>query len=492
MESALKAQKIVNNAIPEVKIEKYSEFQVNDDKIPNIDMEITYNEVNTQDIQSNTDNNDHDLCRLNYLPTNCLIKCFENLPISDLLHVCGVDEHFQTVIIEHVIHKKLIDFTNTNCHWSFEQIFRVFGRKMRRIKVEQETRTNDLSYVFKTIIKYCKPGNLTEISLRFCHTIIDYETLQQAIPMFSNLRKLILLNYNNVNAYDDVMPIICNTTSKLEYLKLVSVNLSERWADVQTLNNLKEFYFHERYTSCQSMDLHQFLSASRNLTTFSYMGVKDISDATAFELHDTLKNLKRFNDFSIGGNCAPIPRYQCISKFTNIQHLSITSHSYGWKDIFEPLMELTQQTTLKSLNILTSTDCECDSEPSINKWCNALVQRNLCHLESFGVQIECDSWVESVHRKDHYDCGFLAEFLSQLKGSLRHVAVHSKQYVIDAHKILEALPGMYTFSIVDMVVPDLSKEMDKIARVLRNCGEKQQKLLRFIVNRHQNKELQVI
>lgn len=493
MASATTVPAIPTNTISEAKIAKYLETDNETAKITNktASNENKPQETPREDINDKI-NDDSDVgCRLNVLTTNCLIKCFEDLSLCDLLHVCDVDDYFQTIIIEHIIHKKFIDFTDSHCHWPLEQIFRVFGQKMRRIKIEQETRTNDLSYVFKLIINYCLAGNLTEIWLRFCHTIIDSDTLHRSIPFFTNVEKLVLLNYNNVNAYDDIMPIICSTTTKLEYLKLVGVCLSLGWADIKTVSNLKEFYLHERYTSCPYIALHRFLSVSRNLRTFSYIGQKDISDETIIELQDTFKNLERYNDFSIGGDFFTTPRYQCISMMPNIQHLSITSHLNSWNDIYEPLMELTQRNTLKSLNILINTDGECDSKPSMDKWCSALVQRNLCHLESFGVQIECDSLVECAKQKV-YDCDFLAAFLAQFNGSLRNVTIHSKPYVCNAHQILDALPGLHRFSIVDMVITKISDEMDKLAKVLRNVGGGQQKLLRLFVNRHQYKELQVI
>ncbi len=106
-------------------------------------------------------------CRLRHqLNSDCQLKVFQYLNLSDLNALCKVDEYFYDIITSQVIPKKLIVIEEQYgriVNSSTIESFKMFGKFMRKITVRGE----DFGFFLNTVMQYCKPECLTEMHLEF-------------------------------------------------------------------------------------------------------------------------------------------------------------------------------------------------------------------------------------------------------------------------------------------------------------------------------------
>lgn len=246
-----------------------------------------------------TPNGRHDdenkLCRLRQgLNYDCLIKIFEYLSVSDLIRLCETDIYFQNLILSHVIGRKVIDFTKSYPLWRKRKIFEVFGKSMRKIKMDKQNAGGDFEWFLNLVIQYCSIGRLTELEL-VDFNLRETHNMEQAVPFFSNLRKLTLIQDNGAPC-NRFLARISATAKNLTHLTLECTHLPSQWLSAGGMTNLKELRLH--FIEDPINGLPEFLRTKSQLEVLVCIDCTDIFPTVASTLAKHCPRLKTFVDCS--------------------------------------------------------------------------------------------------------------------------------------------------------------------------------------------------
>lgn len=226
---------------------------------------------------------------LNY---DCLCEVFGYLSVSDLIRLCEMDVYYQNLIATHVIGKKLIDFTKSYPHWRKRKIIEVFGKSMRKIKMDKENALGDFAWFLDLVIRYCSKGRLTELQL-IGFNFNEADNMEQAMPFFSNLRKLTLVQ--GYGLLDD--RFLARTSAiaiNLTHLTLEGTHLSGEWLSAGGMTKLKELRLH--FFRNPINGLSEFLRTKSQLEVFICIDCEDIFPTVASTLITHCSRLKTFVD----------------------------------------------------------------------------------------------------------------------------------------------------------------------------------------------------
>lgn len=421
-------------------------------------------------------------CRLHSLNLHCLLHICDYLSVRELLHLHDLDDYFKSIIIDHVISNKLVDFTITGGHWTTNQIFRTFGKNMRRIKISHENTLNSYRRFLEFIIEYCTPGRLIELNIRYRTDLARNERhlVQRVQPYFRNVEKLVL-NASDSTDYVEFMEVFSEAPVEIKVLHLYGVTLFRAWSQIPSFNNLVEFRMHDtsliRRTNAQH--LAEFLRTKHSLKIFDYSGRENIRNATQV-LSEECKNLVVYRDLctkEYDRSAPPLPadlymRYSHLSTISTIKHLAISSYSNQGNDIHYTLMRLAQPSQIESLTILINKDGKDDTNDTTmitaaEKWLAALTNRSFEKLKR--VELSFISETSDTHT---FECDLLCKFLMVLP-NLVTIRVSVDRPIRNISKILSYIPHIRRVSLTNARMIHMPVEMHKIHRSLRRIRAKQ-------------------
>lgn len=487
--------------VPSPSNEKSSDNE--DATTSNQSQNIKPDDKHSSDEEESNGNSSLGECRLRHgLNIDCLCEVFKFLDVYDLIQLCNFDIYFQTLIKKWVIGKKLVNFTKMDPCWTTDKIFKTFGETMRNIRIGQENTLGSFEHFLNFVIKYCTIGGLTNVDLRFSTPKASNTVMEQSMPYFSNLRKLVLNdNYSRVS-YDTFLAGISTTAKRLTHLTLEGVNVTGEWLVNGLMNNLREFRLNtskRRDMSIDITDLCTFLRSQPNLELFSYVGDDDITDV-AETMAEYCTKLKTYVDFQLGNphdrrmpsiTAQMMHRYSFIRKFKCVTTLGITSYTLCGSDLYYPLVKMAAQNQIETLKIYVDRNNAIilPAENHMHYSCEEL--SNFTRLKLVELQIKYDS------SECDLNGAFICEFVSKLN-NVEQFRVMSEPAIWNINKILEMAPNLNELDISHLKMKYLPVEMRKIICSIRKrrnqqIAEGQQNISKFHlkVNEQQWREVQV-
>lgn len=444
-------------------------------------------------------------CRLRHgLNDDCLCEIFNYLGVYDLIQLCELDIYYQNLITKWIIGKKLINFTKMDPCWTTNKIFQVFGKTMRKIKIAEENTLGSFERFLNFVIQCCSVATLTEIELRFSSPTAQSAIMEESMPFFSNLRKLVLNdNYTRVS-YKQFLAGISSVAANLTSLTLEGVNVSGEWLLAGGMENLRELRLHtskRRSMSIQTIELSEFLRTKSKLELFSYIGNDDIRPVVD-TLIEHCPQLNTFADFHLSNPYRPEARtitefmkhrYDFVRQFNGLKVIGLTSYTQCGSDLYYPLMRMAGKkmaAKIEELKFYIDRD-------------QAVVLPEPCHYTCS----TCDSFtglkaVELQVRSDTPEqCDLNAEFICEFISKLLNVKkfnVMSEHAIRGINKVIDMAPNIEELGVAQIKMKYLPVEMRKIVKSIRKRRDQQisegiqdPKPFNVVVNEQQWRELQV-
>ncbi|KAG4068620.1 hypothetical protein HA402_002311 [Bradysia odoriphaga] len=439
-------------------------------------MNETVNNVQSKDDE--TDQQRSPVCRLRHgLNENCLLHVFEYLGESDLKNLCSMDSYYKELILKWTIKQKRLNLPGANnLEW-----FKVFGKSMRKIKLY----SGQFITTITTIMKYCEPGQLTEIDLsiqdgggllkRADVTDSLLQLTLQAMPYFSNLRKLRFEAYCDADmrgACTNFLTQISTAALNLRSVEISQLELRGNW--LENIRNLGELRIKWKIGS--SFDsLFSFLNGKPNLKVFKL--IHQLSDVTSVYdcLAESCSNLETFSDEDRTLSThyrhfddSLTSRYAFFSKFSHLSYVTLTTYTFCGSDLYYPLVNLATKNLIK-LTVATSL-----SEPILlsNKVKTEIMRRPLPQFSRLKT-VKFDLSTPSVHDFDEklvrcdLRCQFLFHFLRQVT-SLQQFELYGPSST-HMYKIVEHLPTIRVLDLSQSHSFEIFKDVTNIVKtVLRS------------------------
>lgn len=442
-------------------------------------------------------------CRLRHgLNEDCLCKIFNYLGVYDLIQLCELDIYYQNLIAKYIIGKKLINFTKMDPCWTTNKIFQVFGKTMRKIKIAEENTLGCFERFLNFVIQNCSVGTLTEIELRFSSPTVSTAIMEESMPFFSNLRKLVLNdNYTRVS-YKEFLAGISTVAANLTHLTLEGVNVSGEWLLAGGMENLRELRLHtskRRSMSIQTIELSEFLRTKSKLELFSYIGNDDIRPVVD-TLTEHCPQLKTFADFHLNNPYRRGPpasdamkyRYNFIRQFKSVKVLGLTSYTQCGSDLYHPLIKMAAQNRVEELKIYCDRD-QAIIIPEDNRMRYAHhIFSNFRSLKAVELQVRSDS-----SEQCELNFEFICEFISKLL-NVEKFSVMSEHAIRGINKVIDTAPNINELGVAQTKMKYLPVEMRKIVKSIRKRraqqiveGQTDPVPFHVIVNEQQWRELQV-
>lgn len=443
-------------------------------------------------------------CRLRHgLNEDCLCEIFKHLDVYDLIQLCELDVYYQNLIVQWIIGKKRINFTKMEPCWTTNKIFQVFGKAMRKMKIAEENTLGCFEKFLNFVIQYCSVGGLTEVELRFTSPTAPTPILEQSMPFFSNLRKLVVHdNYTRVT-YKEFLAAISANAPNLTHLTLDGVNVSGDWLlPTNGMANLKELRFHSSKRRSVNIDTHQlsqFLRTKPKLELFSYIGDDDITSIIE-TLTTHCPKLRVFADFHLrdsyrgqGGITDQLKfRYNAIRNFDAVKVLGLTTYTRCGSDLYYPLVKIAAKNRVESLKIYMDRDHSIvlDEQERLRYADSSF--SHFTSLNAVELQIRSESSEQCV-----LDSQFICDFVAR-QTNVKKFCVISEHAVRDVNKIIDAAPNLNELNVSRTKMKYLPVEMRKIVKSIRKrranlilTGEVDPEPFHLIVNDQQWRELMV-
>lgn len=396
--------------------------------------------------ESNNDNHPIlPMCRLRHgLNEDCLCEVFKFLDACDLMRLCDLDIYYQNLIVKWVIGKKLIDFTKMNPYWTTERIFEIFGKSMRKIKIAEENTLGRFEQFLSFVNQYCAVGGLTEIELRFKRPNAPQAIMDQSMPNFTNLRKLVL-NAEWYVDYKEFLAGIAATASNLTHLTLIGVHVRGEWLTNGGMQHLKELRLYgSNIQDIIDSKLAGLLNTASELEFFSYIG-----DNYNYGLFDQLiDQLARF----------PKLKTRCGAVLNNFYQ----TYTLCGSDIYYALIGM-EEDWMKMLEIDIYVGCQ-DREMR-------------CSFQNQDSdQFTRLRRIEPILGNNYDKCEWDAEFICELASKLINVQVFTlnsniRMQIKDAHKVFDMVPNLKQLDISQALLAHLPAAMLKIIRSIRKRRE---------------------
>lgn len=492
-------------------------------------------------------------CRLRHgLNDDCLCEVFKFLDLFDLIQLCELDIYYQNLIAKWVIGTKLIDFTTLMPCWTTSKIFKIFGKFIRKIKIAEENtfgRFLSFQQFLSFVNQYCVVGGLTAVELSFMGPKAPQAIIDQSMPYFVNLQKLVL-NGNGVHAYKNFLGGIAATATNLTHLTLNKIDVSgERftmdqlrphfanlrrlvlmnksgsygefliaiaanatnlthltldgvdvsgvWLTNGGMQNLKEFRLHSSFDIHTCIDIKSlafFLSTKSELEVFSYIGAHDIAEIMG-QLN--LTKLKAFADFHVINRAATnidtqgVHRYAFVRQLCGVTKLGLTSYTQCGSDIYHPLIELAKQNRVETLSIYMDRRNAIVLSTNNEKRFSHRDFGHFTRLRSIELQLTHDKYENELNAE------FICDFVSQLTNVQVFILI-SNRITKDVNKIVDMAPHLKELNISQTLFIRLPVDMRKIVRSIRKRretliaeGTAEPEPFHLVVNMRQWRELQV-
>lgn len=432
-------------------------------------------------------------CRLRHgLNEDCLCEIFYYLSLCDLIQLCELDIYYQDLISKWIIGKKVIDFTEPNPYWTAVEMFEVFGKTMRKIKIGNQS----LEWFFNLVIRYCALGVLTEIELNDCHFGMPTPNMEEAMPFFSNLRKLVLHQNDNIKCDQFFLSRISIVAVNLTHLTLDGVNVRDEWfLEGDRWTDLKELQL--RHASIQINNLSEFLRTKSKLEVFSYIGDSNIHlvIGTLIKYCPQLKTFIDCHSHNPYGNTISDQmkhRYDVVCQLNSLKVIGLTSYTQCGSDLYYPLIQIASKiemaTRIERLAFFIKRDKTIILPEPIRCAHKA--------FDSFsGVK------VVELDLLDSYDLNaeFICEFISKIPNIEKFSLIGNGQKLRNVNKIIDLAPNINELDIsLNYMVFQLPVEMKKIVRSIQKRrelqiteGQQNPKPFHIVVNMMQWRELQI-
>ncbi|XP_031623263.1 uncharacterized protein LOC116340755 [Contarinia nasturtii] len=494
-----------NNELAELEVQQNSR-QI----LPNSDEATTSKqhqniETDEQKSSDEADNIESPLasCRLRHgLNEDCLYEIFKFLEVYDLIQLCELDIYFQNLISNWVIGRKKINFTKMDPCWTTNKIFQTFGKHMRKIKIAEENTLGSFERFLTFISQYCAVGGLSEVELRFSSPTASETTMQQSMPFFSNLRKLVLHDNYTLVTYKEFLSGIATSATNLTHLTLEGVNVSGEWLINGGMENLREFRLHtsKRRSMCIKVaELSQFIQTKEKLELFSFVGNENIT-LVIDSLTQSCPKLKTFVDFQLSnrynhGTVTTIysqsaNQYGYVRKFTSVKTLGLTSYTQCGSDLYYPFVKLAAQNRIEALKIFVDRDSAI-ALPENNQMHYS--KKDFNHFKSLkSIEIQ----IKSERNECDLNSEFILEFISNL-ANVTKLIVMSEPSIWDINKVVDMAPNLDELGISHLKMKYLPVEMRKLIKSVRKHRELRAQVqenpprFHLIVNEHQWREMQV-
>lgn len=417
-------------------------------------------------------------CRLRHgLNESCLLYVFEYLDEFELLQLCEMDPYYKELILKWTIRKKCLNLSDSN---SSVQMFETFGKSMRKLKIT----SSKFVVTFATLLKYCEPGQLTEIDIditeltgvlgRADTTNALFKLVLKAMPIFSNLHKLRFSLYCNVDPSalcTYFLTQISTTAVNLRSLEIDQVEIRENW--LQNMRNLEELRIVWKMRS--SLDsLVNYFNAKPDLKVFKMLHQGANVTAVLDALSGCCPNLKTFTDMNRNFSTVEYERfdnslanrYALLSKFAHLNSVTLTTYTFCGSDLHYPLVNLATK-NLSKLRILTS-----QSQPIVLKK-EVKVELMRRPLPKFVKPKSVELHISSPNAPDlvfdpkstrcDLRCEFLIHFLSYAN-SLQHLGLAGEISNID--RMLLLLPTVRVLDISRASLLNPFKEVSNIVKTV--------------------------
>lgn len=493
-------------------------------------------------------------CRLRHgLNEDCLYEIFKYLDVYNLIQLCRLDVYYENLINQCIIGRKWIDFNTID--WPTEEIFKLFGKSMRKIKINEEHTLPKPETVvcferfLNFVIEHCSVGGLTEVDLRFSRPIASATVIDVAMPFFANLRKLVVLRHRFARvsmSYKQFLTELSSTATNLTHLTLVKVpadwqmspdgmdnlthltfeNVSVRQGPITLpsgaivsiyppynvippdvpepgffattgMKNLKEF----RIISCKlkTIELSNFLRTKSKLEVFSYIGSDEI-----YSLIETIvthcPKLQVFMDFH-----SKYPyrndvflkeklktRYNAIQRFDGVKVLGLTAYTRSASDLYYAFDKIAAGKKIETMKIYINLDECIEFDEDERLRLSAKILPYLTHLNAVELQIDSTT---TEHRE--LDGQFLQDWIGG-QTSVRKFCMISENDIRGVNKFIDAAPHLDELDVSRTKMKHLPVEMRKIVLSIRKrranlmaMGEIEPKPFHVVVEDRQWRELMV-
>lgn len=431
-----------------------------------------------------------DKCRLHLLNNDCLLRIFEYVPTIDLiLNVSNVDKNFKKLIYEHIIPITLLDFNDLQRYWRARKLFKMFGKKMQRIKIT--LKTFPLDYFLALIVKYCEPKQLIEINLSYLSKhIFDLSIPSSALPYLSELKKLtlsgkLLVNFmRDLCRYPEFNPTV---------LTLKNIVLHKTWRNSRSLENLETIQVYQTRLA-PSFKIVSFLKNKTKLKSFEYVGPTQDNNRDIIATIMNFEHLQTYAFFDTSRRNDK-ERFLAMRYPPSMKHLSITSYTSNGVDIH---LWLANQHALETLNIQINSRnapiydnfaLEADMQASGSKWLAEWNENSFEKLTSVGIWITYG--LKNSDLKQFSELTYIFQFLSRLK-NLKKVSVHSSRCIGNFDIILSFVPYIQTLSIAG--IRGKQNEFKEFIRALEGLeyDSARRHRIHLIINRKQHTIIRVI
>lgn len=438
-------------------------------------------------------------CRLRHqLNSDCLIKIFEYLDVQDMIQLCKLDTYFDEIIKSQVIAKTVINLGVLDERMSNNRLvlkrstietFELFGKFMRKLIIRGE----DFHRFLSTIVKYCKPGRFTYISLSFkintgypASNLID-----QSVPFFTNLRTLRLSDISRSGLYQLFLTKLTAAATSMTILQLHQVTISEGW--LQKINNLRQLNL-DTPIGLEFDDLNSCLKANPKLTAFEYKGGIDMKS-----IYDTLPvccpELHTFSDRHVWNNISEedvAQRYEFLSLLKHLDNVTLTSYTDSGHDLDHHLRIPTLK-NISKLRVYVNSDRPIALYKGTKHELMESFIEPFDNLKTIEMELRCIGDI---------NCELRCEFIFDLVSRLRNIEniKFSGRSLFNVNSILHRSANIRQLCIADthFRMGQVAKEMRSILRSVRRIPirrpsevkcEKQPLHLR--VNEHQCSELEL-
>lgn len=192
---------------------------------------------------------------------DCLEHMFNFLDINSLMKVCRVNTRHRSIVINHVIPLKTINFADVS---SVRGVFALFGASMKRIIVHSDDMQKQMNEnpahsqfieFLRLLVTFGKPGRLQQLNLTFGGNEygIPIDILSVIGPFFENVHTLnFRLMNDHMRFFHQFMQAI--PKHNLCTLSLHRVQVLGDWLVAETLPRLKKIHLCIRWDLYTSLE----------------------------------------------------------------------------------------------------------------------------------------------------------------------------------------------------------------------------------------------
>lgn len=420
------------------------------------------------------------------LNVNCLVEVFQYLEFCDLLTVCDLDTEndpfFTTLIKDHVICVKYIDFEVRHTQesvWSLSRIFEVFGSSMKIINIPLHK--NRLNKIMQAIVSHCTPGAITEIRMIIKGFIfsadyfepLDPNLLQQIIPYICNLNTLSINGMIFWDIFKHFFVILLNESKNLQTLNFMNFTM-EQFIDMITIDKLMVRNLRLYNIGIDRNDLIQFIQKLPRLEVLN-CNLQCFIDSIGNTVAKYCPNLHAYGIMSI--NIENI-NYNFLAKFDHLTQITLTLDSATDQNLERILQILARRNILRKLII-----------SYYREYLKAIQFKNkLIHFPNgFSSLTDIEFHIQS--REDiHRNGKFFQNFLTPFNG-LRKITLVSDK-IKNVHEIFRYAPRIEVLNICHAQLFQMPKEINGIDIAVKKITHQRNEMerrkpIRLILNSQQ-------